>query len=208
MTTLSFPSLSRPTPASVDWALVGNTQAFASPLSGAVQTLELPSPRWRFAMEFRNLLEPDAALLQAFLVQLRGRSGRFYMHNMARSAPRGVATGTPLVNGAAQTGNTLATDGWPPSTTGILKAGDFFGVNGELKMLVADASSNVSGQATLTFEPPLRASPADNAAITTSQPTATFMLDEDAMRWVTHPPVSGGLGVVSDFTLVATEVWA
>jgi len=36
----------------------------------------------------------------------------------------GVATGTPLVNGGGQTGDTLVTKGWTNSTTGILKAGD------------------------------------------------------------------------------------
>lgn len=202
MTVLTFPTLTRNTPPRLEWSLVGNTQRFQSPLSGAVQTMEMPSPRWRFSMEFPNLLEPDAALLQALLVQLRGSSGRFYMHNMARPLPRGAATGAPLVNGAGQAGTTLATDGWTASATGILKAGDFIGVNGELKMVVADVSSNGAGEAAITFEPPLRASPADNAAITTTRPTATFMLDDDAMRWATRAPI------LTDFTLVATEAWS
>ena len=113
----------------------------------------------------------------------------------------GVATGTPLVNGASQDttyalskdtdSQTLITDGWTNSTSGILKAGDVFtiaGVNsvnrrtradtGSLAQFVvlADADSGAStGPATLTISPPIitsgafqtvTAAPADNAAIT------------------------------------------
>ena len=100
----------------------------------------------------------------------------------------GVATGTPLVNGASQevtyaaaTGNTwsqsLVTDGWTNSTTGILKAGDVFtiagvfavnpvpgeGATGKTAMpylqqftVLADANSGAStGPATLTVSPPM-----------------------------------------------------
>lgn len=189
MTTLSFPTLSRIAPAQLEFALVSNTVTHTSPLSGAEQTIEFPGARWRFTFSMDNLTEADTALLQAFLVKLRGRAGRFYMHNMARPTPRGIATGTPLVNGASQTGTTLITDGWTPSTTGILKAGDFIGVNGELKMVVADANSDSGGNATLTFEPPLRASPANDAAITTSSPKATFRLAGDDSAWTTRAPV-------------------
>lgn len=202
MTTYAFPTLTRRAPLQMEWTLQANTQAFTSPLSRAVQTYELPGARWRVSLPYYNLRDPDAALLQAFLVSLRGRANRFTVHNMARPRPRGLATGAPLVNGAGQGGTTLATDGWTPSITGILKAGDFFGVNGELKMAVADASSNSLGQATFTFEPPLRASPADNAPLSTTKPTATFMLDEDASSWTTHAPG------VSDFQIVATEAWS
>lgn len=97
----------------------------------------------------------------------------------------GVATGTPLVNGAAQNvtyaasggGNTqsLITDGWTNSTTGILKAGDVFtiagvyavnpvpgeGTTGKIVMpylqqftVLADADSGATtGPATLTISP-------------------------------------------------------
>lgn len=113
----------------------------------------------------------------------------------------GVATGTPVVNGASQdttwaatkdtNTQSLVTDGWTNSTTGILKKGDVFTIAGVyavnpvtkatltfLKQFVvtADANSGAStGPATLTISPPMIASgaqqtvsaaPADNAAIT------------------------------------------
>ena len=103
----------------------------------------------------------------------------------------GAHGGTPLVNGASQTGTSLATDGWTNSITGILKKGDVFtiadvfGVNpltfestGELQqfVLTADADSGAStGPATLAIYPAIAtsgsnqtvtASPADGAEIT------------------------------------------
>lgn len=113
----------------------------------------------------------------------------------------GTATGTPLVNGGSQNvtyaaskdtwSQTLNTDGWTNSVTGILKAGDVitiagvFAVNpitkestGRLQTftVLADADSGAStGPAALTISPPIitsgayktvTAAPADNAAIT------------------------------------------
>lgn len=200
MTIHTWPTLSRAAPAVLDWGLTSNTQTFSSPLSGSVQTLEMPGARWHFSYPMANLKQDDSALLRAFLVKLRGQSGRFYMHNMAAQNPRGVGGGTPVVGGAGQTGTSLAITGCPVSST-FLKAGDFFEVGGELKMAVADAVSNGSGAATITFEPPLRASPANAAAITTSKPKGIFKLDEDTVRWST------GLALVTNFTIAATEAW-
>ncbi|MGR3525069.1 MAG: P22 phage major capsid protein family protein [Paracoccaceae bacterium] len=100
----------------------------------------------------------------------------------------GVATGTPLVNGAGQNvtyeaangvnwSQSLITDGWTASTTGILKAGDVFtiagvfavnpvpgeGTTGKQVMpylqqftVLADANSDATtGPATLTISPPM-----------------------------------------------------
>jgi P22 coat protein - gene protein 5. len=123
---------------------------------------------------------------------------------MAQNVPThvvGVATGTPLVNGGSQNvtydsvkdtyQQTLVTDGWTNSTTGILKAGDVFtianvfAVNPVTKATLpflrqftvkADANSGATtGPATLTISPPIISSgsqqtvsavPADNAPIT------------------------------------------
>lgn len=200
MTIHTWPTLTRYAPGSLEWSLVSNTQTFSSPLSGSVQTMEMPGARWKFTFPMDSLLADDAALLRAWLVRLRGQSGRFYMHNMAHPLPRGVGGGAPVISGAGQSGISLVTSGWPAGAT-ILKAGDFFEVNSELKMVVSDAVSNGSGVATLTFEPPLRNSPANGAVITTNKPKGIFKLDEDAVRWSTFAPV------ISSFAISATEAW-
>jgi hypothetical protein len=199
MTTLTWPTLTRAAPRVLDWSLVPNTQSFGSPLSGAIQTVEMPGARWKASFMMENLTEADSALLQAFLVKLRGRAGRFTLHNFARAMPRGTQAGTPLVKGAAQTGNTLLIDGCTVAAT--LLAGDYFTVNGELKMIVADATADGAGEMTLTFEPPLRTAPADNAALTLASPTAVFMLASDELKWNTQP------GKFSSFPIDCIEAW-
>ena len=187
-------------PSAMEWGLQANTQSFESPLTGSVQTLELPSPRWLATLTFEHLKDSEAATLQAFLARLRGRAGRFTLHNFARPAPCGTAAGTPLVAGAAQTGTSLNLDGFTAGTT--LEAGDLIGVNGELKMVTALATADGAGAMAVTFEPPLRASPADNAPVTLSQPTATFMLAEDVSRWSVAP------GLINSLTLSCIEVFS
>lgn len=124
-----------------------------------------------------------------------------YMSQNVATHTVGVATGTPLINGAAQNTTwaltkdsgtqSLATDGWTNSTTGILKQGDVFTIAGVYTVnpvskatlpflrqfvVMADADSGAStGPATLTISPPIitsgsqqtcSAAPADGAAIT------------------------------------------
>lgn len=138
-----------------------------------------------------------------------GRYGGFtnYETVYAPTHTVGAHGGTPLVNGAAQNvtyatskqtwSQTLLTDGWTNSTTGVLKKGDVFtiaGVNsvnpvshestGRLQTFVVKADANsgaTTGPATLTISPPIitsgayqtvDAAPADNAAITVKSGTA------------------------------------
>lgn len=131
-----------------------------------------------------------------------GRYSKFmlYENQSLKLHTVGVATGTPLVNGASQevtyavggpsNSQSIITDGWTNSTTGILKAGDvvtFAGVNsvnrrtrvdtGDLQTftVLADVTSGaVTGPATFTISPAMIVSgpyqtvtnaPADGAAI-------------------------------------------
>lgn len=193
MTTYAYPSLSVH-PSRTNFGLQSNTQVFESPLSSSIQTMELPGARWKADLRYEALVGEDAAVLQAWLVKLRGRANRFTMPNFARGVPRGSAPGTPRVKGAGQTGVSLLTDGWTASQSGILLPGDLFAVNGELKMVVATANSDGAGESTLSFEPPLRASPADDSSLTTSSPLATFVLLESEVNWESIP---GGFVSVS-----------
>ena len=93
----------------------------------------------------------------------------------------GVATGTPVINGASQNvtyavckdtwSQTIITSGWTNSITGILKAGDVFTIAGVFAVnpstkastarlqtfaVLADANSGATtGPATLTISPPI-----------------------------------------------------
>jgi hypothetical protein len=110
------------------------------------------------------------------------------------AAPTDYLATTTTALTELQTGASLRSGGWTPDITGILKAGDYLGVNGELKLLTADAASDIFGNALLTFEPPLRASPPDSAALTLSQPAAVFrLLDDDQDTVPIQPPLRGSV---------------
>lgn len=201
MTILNFPTLSRNYISSGTFSLMPNTQIFESPLNRSVQTVELPGARWLFSYNFESLESSDIRKLKAFLAQLRGASGRFYMEDKTYLR-LGTAAGTPLVNGALQVGSTLITDGWTPSQALLLDAGDYISINYELKLITQAVSSDASGNATLTFEPPLRNSPIDDAVIVVNSPKAIFRLSGDESdNFNLQPPF------VADFTLDGVEMF-
>ncbi len=195
MTTYAFPAL---TPNRSVVELVSNTERFQSGISGAVQTVARDGAFWRLRMNFTNLKADDKAVLKAFVSRLEGQRHRFTVHDHG-NVQRGAFGGTPLVAGANQLGTQVTIDGATASVTNWIRAGDMFSVNGELKMCTADANSDGSGNVTVNFVPALRNAPADNAAITTANPTGTFMLEANDVGWSNKP------GDFSDFTLIAVE---
>lgn len=192
-----------PMPSGMTFGLRTNALDFASPLTGVVQSVAMPGARWIATLQWAALRRTDADLLQALMVQMRGRTNRLVMWNVVRPTVRGVGGGSPLVNGAGQTGSTINIDGLPVNTNGIYIAGDFLGIGSELKMVTATVNSNGSGQAAVSFEPPLRAAPADNSAIVTTQPTAKFMLMNNEVSWQHTNPMS-----VDAFEMQLAEVFA
>jgi len=119
----------------------------------------------------------------AFLASLNGREGTFLMGDPVNTTPRGAATGTPLIQGGSQVGNSIATDGWSNSITNILKAGDWIqlgsGLTSTLHKMRQSANSDGTGYAVLEIWPGLRTAPADNAAITVSNAKGLWRLAEN-----------------------------
>jgi hypothetical protein len=79
---------------------------------------------------------------------------------------------------------------WPAATSVSrwLLPGDYVGIGGELKIITAVANVDGSHLATLTFEPPLRTSPADITPIVIAAPTAIFRLNDDKQDTVNIDP--------------------
>lgn len=189
-----------------EFGLETNTQRFESPITKAVQRVLLGGGRWTASYTIRRMKasEPAAAQWIAFFLQLEGSVGTFNAYDPDRQTPRGIATGTPLVKGGSQTGSSLNIDGCTANVIGWLKAGDYFSVGGELKQMTADVNTNGSGETTLTFKPPLRSSPADNAAITVQQPTCEMVLvDDQQAKWRSNEN-----GIYEEKSFSAIEVFS
>ena len=121
------------------------------------------------------------------------------------ATPRGSASsapGTPVVNGASQTGDTLSIDGLPASATGYLKAGDYIqlgsGTGAQLYKVLDDVDSNASGEADLTIWPDLRSSPADDATVVVSNAKGFIPIIycrvqlDDRHRWILFDGIRSG----------------
>lgn len=167
--------------------LRNNTEIFLSQLSGQVQRRVLSGSYWMAEYTLPPMARENWAEWQAFFNKLEGRRNTFNGFDPDAKTARGVATGTPLVNGASQTGSSIITDGWTPSQTGILKAGDHISFGGELKQVDSDVNSDGSGNATITFTPDIRTSPSDNAAITVSDTTVEMILMSNDINFQIDP---------------------
>jgi hypothetical protein len=169
--------------------LEANTESFTSPEDMTTQTVEKVGNLWMLDVTLPPLHEtdPDAEEWATFVMKLGGMAGRFYAGDPYNITPRGsagVTPGTPLVNGADQSGKALAIDGAPVSAVDYLKLGDYFAYDtptGRRKMhkMTASATTNVSGQTTLAFTPAIEERPADNAPILLSPATTIMMLVDD-----------------------------
>ena len=159
----------------------------SSPFTAKQQVYKYPGQFWEADITLPPMKRVDAEYWISFLLKLGGSYGTFLLGDPNAATPRGIATGTPLVNGASQTGQELVTDGWTTSTTGILKAGDYIQLgsasSAQLYKVLDDVNSDGSGNATLTIYPDLRSSPSDNATITVSNAKGVFRLSNGQQAW-------------------------
>lgn len=174
MTTYVWDSTIYPSASSLTW--LDNSARFESALSGATRTVNRPGGRWRLSMTFNVRKPAEAQKIEAFLWRLNGGTHRAQIKDFSYER-QGTGAGTPLVKGASQTGYSLLTDGWSNSQT-VLKAGDRVTVNNQMLLIATDATSDGSGNCTLTLAHPLRSSPADNASIEKASPYAIYILAE------------------------------
>lgn len=194
MALITAPSFFRLSMESASFTLERRDFQMRSSFTRQRQVLSWPSGHmWLATCRVSYLKEPEAGLMRSFLAKLRGRANTLQFPVPGYDGPANDYAGPAgLVNGAGQSGYSLVTDGWTASTA-ILPEGSYITVNGELKLVTAAATSNGSGQATLSIEPALRYSPADNAPLTITEPYAVMALAaSDAARWdLTSPRFHG-----------------
>jgi hypothetical protein len=145
----------------------------------------------------------DAADLRAFLVQLEGERNSFRLKVPGHDKPSSGYTGpNGLVATAAAAGVTsLATKSWSNSVP-VLRKGDYFTINDELKMATSTVSSSGTGTCTLDFQPQLRKGALVNDVVVVQTPTMLMTgQDDDSGTWSLKRPVRHGikLKLMEDF---------
>jgi len=154
--------------------------------SGRRQARQIDGQRFRMTISFPPMTRAEFSPINAFIIKQRSQLETFTYSPPTISTPLGVASGVIRVNGAILAGVTsVAIDGMANSTSGVFKEGDYFRITGQNKvyMVMADVSSNGSGQGTLTFEPPLRTNVADNAILIYSNVDFTLGLVADVQEF-------------------------
>ena len=151
------------------------------------QTQEYEGRRWHLSATFPPMKRAYAEDWLAFFLKLRGRNGTFLFGDPNGSAPRGSGLGTPLVDGASQTGLELATKGWTPSSSGVLLPGDYIQLGSagtsRLYKVLTQADSDSAGEVTLDIWPSLREPPSDSAAITLDDAVGLFRMADNLTQW-------------------------
>lgn len=164
----------------------------AAPQDGERHLILTPLAQAYIVDALKGLFQQASGIAEQYVEGKMGRAIGFawYMDQNLPAQTVGPLGGTPLVNGAGQTANSLITDGWTAAAAARVVAGDRFTIanvymvnpqsrvsNGTLQefVVMAAGSSDGSGNLTLTIQPPMVASgqyqtinalAADNAALT------------------------------------------
>jgi len=189
---ISYP-LALPTVAgisSINLRAVNAVSISQSPFTFKQQVIAHQGQRWEAEVTLPPMQRADAETWVSFLVSLQGSRGTFTMGDPNASTARGSASstpGTPVVNGASQTGQSLDIDGVPASSTGYLKAGDYIQLGGgssaTLHKVLQDVDSDGSGRATLELWPYIRIAPSDDATVIVGNAVGAFRLAGNQTDW-------------------------
>ncbi|MGY9060459.1 MAG: hypothetical protein ACKVHI_11820, partial [Candidatus Puniceispirillales bacterium] len=171
-----------------NWGLKRVVAMTQSPFTLQQQVYQHSGEQWKTTMSLPPMLKDNASIWLAFFMQLRGMRGTFKLGDQDRKTIQGTATGTVLVNGASQTGNQVALDGFTASRANVFKAGDYIQINSYLYMVTENVTANGSGEANVKIEPSLRQGIEtinDNTTIIYLNTTTIMRLDSNEFNWDT-----------------------
>ena len=171
-----------------NWGLRRITSLTQSPFTLQQQVYQHSGEQWNTTMTLPPMLKDKASIWLSFLLQLRGVRGTFKIGDQDRKTIQGTATGTVRVNGASQTGNQVALDGFTASRSNVFKAGDYIQINSYMYMVTEDVSADGSGEANVKIEPALRQGIEtinDDTLVVYLNTTTIMRLDSNDFNWDT-----------------------
>lgn len=196
---LSIPST--PGIASVRFTPMSVVAVSQSPFTLQDQVQGFAGQRWQVEMSLPTMQRANAEQWITFLLSLNGRLGTFLFGDPAGKQPRGSALGTPVVDGAGQTGGSLQTSGWQTNENGVLLKGDYIEIGTSLLTrlykVLNDANANGSGEAEIDIWPDLQVSPADAGPLIITQATGLFRLSSNEMPYSINEAMHYGLVIAA-----------
>jgi hypothetical protein len=155
-------------------------------VSGKKLARQIDNQRFAFTVRIITGTRADVyGQLMAFIIKQRSGKENFTIIPPEIEDARGNESGTVLVNGSHAVGDTtIAMDGHNNDNPHAFKSGDLikFASHNKVYMIVADvqASSNAS---TVTIEPPLLQTVADNSVVTYDNVPFTVHLTNDIQEF-------------------------
>ena len=172
--------------------------AVPSPFTGTAEEQDMGGRWWEYDITVAPSKGQSARALGALFARIVDE-GRFLFVDPSACTVGNL--GTPVVNGANQTGKTLAVSGLAAGAP-LIRAGAFLslGIEGDTRFheIVADVTPDGSGNATIQIRPALRMSPANGAAVEINAPKVL-------LRPVRDIPESVAAGDIHRFAFSARE---
>jgi len=147
-------------------------------ISGRTQVRNIGGQRFEFSAQYTRMTRSEFAPILVFTMAQRGSAETFTIVLPQISSKSGDASGTILVNGAADIGaTTVGVDG----VTGTLKAGDMikFANHTKVYMLTADRA----GDGNISIQPALRVAVPNDNAVTFDSVPFTVRLNNDVQEF-------------------------
>ena len=147
-------------------------------ISGRTQVRNIGGQRFEFSAQYTRMTRSEFAPILVFTMAQRGSAETFTIVLPQISSKSGDASGTILVNGAADIGaTTVGVDG----VTGTLKAGDMvkFANHSKVYMLTADRG----GDGNISIQPALRVAVPNDNAVTFDSVPFTVRLNNDVQEF-------------------------
>jgi len=170
-----------------EWRIIRTVAYTESPFTYGQQEAKYQGSVWQTTVTLPPMNRADAGAWQSFFMQLNGRFGTFLLGDPDAKTIQGGATTVISVNGDHSVGAyDVVVDGANTSTV-IFKKGDYVqfgsGASSKLHMIVADITSDASGNATLQIEPSLKTALTDDDVITYSNTKAVMRMDANELGW-------------------------
>lgn len=225
MTTYAFPFNPSWRPDRFELRIVPNTRVFVGPYTPTTQVIDLLGERWFVSFDMPGRVDSLlGAAFEAFFDRLKGPANSFSLWNLKFPAPQGtmratdsqtvlvqnsslatvtvqnsslatvtVVTGTPqFISPVAQGANTATLGALPGKT---LRAGDMLGIGSQTVRIMADATSDGSGNMAIEFQPRTRSAIASYTQVVTDKPTMNFILKADGVPVTWRPGYFEGVSV-------------
>jgi hypothetical protein len=163
-------------PSKCSWIVIPSSQADFNPYSKIEQVSDEPGEKWQVKLEWKNLPHTYGRDIRGALMALRGQVNQLRVKDFAHSNI-GSFSGIARVKGSSQYGIALLVDGLTENST-VGRIGDRFQLGKRVHELTQNAVTNGSGEVTLKFVPEIMIPPADNVALTLTEPKGLFIMKD------------------------------